>query len=88
VLKGIHKAADCTGRHCVIHDPSDHAMASFKTNWRHGGMFDIKPPHMERICPHGVGHPDPDDVAFWHSRGENVSVHGCDGCCGEIVIGR
>jgi hypothetical protein len=28
----------------------------------------------ERICPHGVGHPDPDD------RTAN-GVHGCDGCC-------
>jgi hypothetical protein len=33
---------------------------------------------MERVCPHGVGHPDPDDI--------NVilgpeKVHGCDGCC-------
>lgn len=32
----------------------------------------------ERICPHGVGHPDPDqpwpkDDARW--------LHGCDGCC-------
>jgi hypothetical protein len=30
---------------------------------------------MERICPHGVGHPDPDDVFA------TDTVHGCDGCC-------
>lgn len=29
---------------------------------------------MERICPHGVGHPDPDDI-------NPDGVHGCDGCC-------
>jgi hypothetical protein len=31
----------------------------------------------ERICPHGVGHPDPDDI-FAQDH-----VHGCDGCCQE-----
>ena len=30
---------------------------------------------MERICPHGVGHPDPDD----YLAGDGM--HGCDGCC-------
>ena len=33
---------------------------------------------MERICPHGVGHPDPDDVL------NQDRVHGCDGCCREL----
>lgn len=43
---------------------------------------------MERICPHGIGHPDPDDIAFKRNRprfGEDMakadSIHGCDGCC-------
>lgn len=31
--------------------------------------------HSERTCPHGVGHPDPDDVL------NEDKVHGCDGCC-------
>jgi hypothetical protein len=30
---------------------------------------------MERICDHGVGHPDPDEFMA------DVWVHGCDGCC-------
>ena len=56
-------------------------MKDWPTNWRNGGMFDIKPPHMERMCPHGVGHPDPDDVT---NLGEDViGIHGCDGCCVE-----
>lgn len=29
---------------------------------------------LERLCPHGVGHPDPDDRSA-------DRVHGCDGCC-------
>ena len=29
---------------------------------------------IERLCPHGIGHPDPDDPdAPW--------PHTCDGCC-------
>lgn len=37
---------------------------------------------MERICPDNrIGHPDPDDVAYWASRGVDISIHGCDGCC-------
>lgn len=41
---------------------------------------------MERICPHGVGHPDPDHIAFVERvAGKDVAsveaVHGCDGCC-------
>lgn len=32
----------------------------------------------ERICPHGIGHPDPDQPLD-NGRG----VHGCDGCCVE-----
>lgn len=77
----IHSRDKCEGRACAIHNPSEHHMRSFPTNYRDGGLFDIKPPHMERICPHGVGHPDPDDAAFWAILGMDVSVHGCDGCC-------
>lgn len=33
---------------------------------------------MERICPHGIGHPDPDEI----NLDENGrSVHGCCGIC-------
>ncbi len=80
-IAAVHDPALCAGRACVIHAPSDHHMRSWPTNFRVGGVFDIKGPHMERICPHGVGHPDPDDLAFWRSQGEEYGVHGCDGCC-------
>ena len=29
----------------------------------------------ERLCPHGIGHPDPDDTRA------AKRIHGCDGCC-------
>lgn len=80
-IGSVHPPEQCAGRPCVIHDPSDHHMRAWPTNFRTGGMFDIKPAHMERICPHGVGHPDPDDAAFQASIGSDVGVHGCDGCC-------
>jgi hypothetical protein len=80
-ITNIHTEEQCEGRPCTIHRPSDHHMRSWPTNWRDGGVFDIKGPHMERICPHGVGHPDPDDLEFNLSQGRDYSVHGCDGCC-------
>ena len=37
---------------------------------------------MERVCKHGVGHPDPDDAAYNDRTGNGfLNVHGCDGCC-------
>jgi hypothetical protein len=70
-LGGVHRPDQCFGDHCVIHNPSDHNMRDFPTHWRSDlGL-------MERICPHGVGHPDPDDLKFQ----EATPVHGCDGCC-------
>ena len=37
---------------------------------------------IERKCPHGIGHPDPDSVAEMEATGrKGYDVHGCDGCC-------
>jgi hypothetical protein len=57
-----HTPDKCKGRHCCIHNPSDHHMRKWLMNYRQDkGM-------MERICPeHGVGHPDPDDLDYWVS---------------------
>ena len=65
-----HKRESCVGGVCCIHKRTDHAMRSWPQHWRDDRGI------MERICPHGVGHPDPDD-----SLGAG-GVHGCDGCCG------
>ena len=70
----VHDRETCKWEHCCIHNPSDHHMKDWPTNWRRSRRM------MERMCPHGVGHPDPDDIA--HSK--NSGVHGCDGCCKEI----
>lgn len=71
-----HDASKCKGSHCCIHNPSDHSMRTWPLNWRDDKGV------MERICPHGIGHPDPDDAAYNISIGrEYLTVHGCDGCC-------
>lgn len=71
---------DCAEHGCVIHNPSLHAMSQFPLHWRGDRGL------MERVCPHGIGHPDPNDIAFkQRTRGEShayyETIHGCDGCC-------
>ena len=65
-----HHRDDCQGRPCAVHHPSAHRMAGWPQVWRADRRI------TERTCPHGVGHPDPDDPAAGR-------VHGCDGCCKE-----
>lgn len=79
-LSNVHPVEACTGRACVIHNPTPHHMRWWRLHWRDDrGIF-------ERICPHGVGHPDPDQRAFWKANGLEVNgVHGCDGCCAEVA---
>jgi len=75
----IHSPEDCAGRPCAVHAPSDHRMRGMKTLFRFDRHL------MERTCPHGVGHPDPDDLAFQEANFPEraAGVHGCDGCCME-----
>lgn len=58
---------------CPIHAPSLHALVNAKRHWRDDREI------MERICDHGIGHPDPDEIKLWLD--EDSGVHGCDGCC-------
>lgn len=89
VVSHLHDPRVCHGRNCVIHNPSDHIMKDWPTHFRdpmveHFSMG-MKPGLMERICPHGTGHPDPDSADFWVNevKMEDYGIHGCDGCCGE-----
>lgn len=75
-----HPPEDCEGQACCVHSPSAHHMHAWIQEWRTDRGL------MERTCRHGIGHPDPDHIAFVLSRyGAVVSamqgVHGCDGCC-------
>lgn len=72
-LVKVHASDKCAGEFCTIHNPSDHHMKDWPQNWRQDRGI------MERVCEHGVGHPDPDDptiIKFAYER-----VHGCDLCC-------
>jgi hypothetical protein len=77
VIGPVHPADYCLNKNgCTIHGPSDHAMTYFPQMWRDDKGI------MERICSHGIGHPDPDDVKLLGINGWTEGVHGCDGCCG------
>ncbi len=69
---------------CCVHKPSDHGLRDAPLIWRSDRGL------MERRCPHGVDHPDPDDLAYkrrtmrpeaYHNRA--YGIHGCcaHGCC-------
>ncbi len=68
VITNVHSPEKCKGEHCPIHKMSDHHMRGWPQHWRNDRGI------MERICEHGVGHPDPDDPC-------TDKIHGCDGCC-------
>lgn len=57
---------------CVIHARGDTHMKVWPTHWRSdwGGF-------MEVICPHGIGHPAPEETR------PGGFGHGCDGCCSD-----
>lgn len=73
-----HNREGCTPP-CPLHSPSDHSMIAFPLSWRSDRKI------MERICTHGVGHPDPDDRKVQEDPWQ--SIHGCDGCCREVEYG-
>lgn len=75
----IHTAAACAGEACPFHAPSDHHMVDWPTRIR-GDRNCL----VERVCSHGVGHPDPDSLAFLQSLGiSDDGTHGCCGCCAD-----
>jgi hypothetical protein len=67
-----HDELSCRGQYCTLHNRSNHHMRNLPQNWRSDVAY------IERICSHGVGHPDPDEI--YPNR-----IHGCDGCCIEAI---
>lgn len=78
VLTNVHPAENCRGRWCVIHWPKPSHMNKWPLHWRDDrGIF-------ERICTHGVGHPDHSQTDFWEETGQShQGIHGCDFCCSD-----
>lgn len=72
----VHRAQDCVtspeAPWCVIHNPMPGPWATWRTHWRTDRKI------MERICPHGVGHP----AAEYYQRALSTLAldHGCDTC--------
>lgn len=64
---------------CCIHKPSAHPMRDWPLHWRSDTGV------MERLCHHGVGHPDPDHLAYVRKHNATLAdtqaIHGCCGCC-------
>lgn len=78
---GVHPKSACEGQDCVVHHPSRHNMENWPRHLRETTL-------VERLCRHGVGHPDPDSARFLNEHGPVGSrgtwgVHGCDGCCSD-----
>lgn len=79
LLASVHPSYTCLGQYCAIDNPSKHPLSEAPQLWR------VDRGILERICSHGVGHPDPDSK-YEHALDR---IHGCDGCCmpGGAVAG-
>lgn len=83
----FHDPENCEGAFCPLHNPSNHKMRDWPMNLRTDSWAF---PLIERICPHGIGHPDPDSVAYLERNTKfgkikgTWGIHGCDGCCGGM----
>lgn len=78
--ENIHpESQSCRDQGCMIHNPDEEWVGN-RNDWPYFPRADGR---MERLCPHGVGHSDP-DAARWLNKvapGLAADVHGCDGCC-------
>lgn len=77
-----HNVGRCPLRYCAIHLPSAHHLVGAPLQWRE----DVG--RMERICRHGIAHPDEDFLDWIHAtqgllRAAAAGIHQCDGCCGD-----
>lgn len=76
LLVNVHTVDQCDGQPCVIHNPTQHHMATWPPQWDNalGVMF--------RRCPHLYLHPDPDNVNYLRRVNRlGLCTHMCDGCC-------
>lgn len=83
ILVNVHDKKQCAGRRCVVHNPTQHHMSMWPAEWDDAmGM-------VMRVCPHGWGHPDPDDRWFRTTRSSFLAcTHQCDSCCQpEEILG-
>jgi len=75
----VHPNDQCRTWICVMHNPAEGPWRDMTPIWRSDrGIF-------ERICPHGVGHPDPSQFQYWELVDQTwQAIHGCcSGMCCE-----
>jgi Holliday junction resolvase RusA-like endonuclease len=80
-----HSLANCRRNPwCVIHVPRPGPWESWPRLWRDDRMM------IERVCPHGVGHPAVEQIEWFQEHPERHSLdHGCDLCpCMPRELGR
>lgn len=82
-LHNVHNSDRCQGRPCTIHNRTDHHMRAWPQSWKADRGLIYYYGIMERICPHGIGHPDPDE---WWANDSPMWIHECDGCCSSIML--
>ena len=85
LMTSVHARSDCATDTCVLHNPTDNHMREWPLIWRDDRLI------FERICEHGIGHPDLDQRKYWKETfgDENsMGVHGCDGCCVGSEFGK
>lgn len=77
----VHRAEQCDRDvTCAVHNPFNHGTRALPMLLRETTL-------IERVCPHGIGHPDPDSVAYFTRNGqEYMGIHGCDGCCSHTWL--
>lgn len=83
MLQGFTKThplvRDCLENGCAVHNRSERHHVNVE-EWRYHWRADRG--LLERICPHGIGHPDPDTARYNERTNRQFeNVHGCDGCC-------
>lgn len=79
-----HPPEECEGRNsCSLHNRTVHSMRAMTQVWRNDTGL------VERICEHGIGHFDPDQMEYLisvHGKKDAMlmALHSCDGCCGSL----
>jgi hypothetical protein len=72
----VHEPEECVGRHCIVHNPLSTHMDDWPVIYRSDRNL------FERVCKHGVGHPDRSQEDYWvETKQEHMVIHGCCGCC-------
>lgn len=78
-LNFVHSQMACAYRHCAIHGTASiHPLSMEPLIW------DDDYQTVQRLCAHGIKHPDKDNVDYFEEIGGFPYVHNqCDGCCTE-----